>query len=240
MHLLEIIGFNIEACLKAQHAGASRIELCANPAGGGTTPSYAFIKAAADLLEIPFFVMIRPREGDFLYSDAEFAIMMTDIQQCKQLGCEGIVTGILKNDATVDTDRMSVITKEGGMSVTFHRAFDRVKNRSEALEDLIRLGCKRVLTSGGKVTALAGLQEIRSLIDQARNRIIVMPGSGIRASNITEIAKISGAKEFHSSAVFKNKGKMLFSATGMEEDLSYADVDEKEISLMLNELREFK
>ena len=238
MHLLEIIGFNIEACLKAQHAGASRIELCANPAGGGTTPSYALIKAAADLLKIPFFVMIRPREGDFLYSDAEFRLMMTDIQQCKELGCEGIVTGILKKDGRVDTDRMAVITKEAEMAVTFHRAFDRVRNRFEALEDLIKLGCRRVLTSGGKVTAHAGLQEIRSLVEQARNRIIVMPGSGIRASNITEIASVSGAKEFHSSAMFKNRGEMIFSSASMDEDLSYADVDEKEISLMLNKLRE--
>ena len=196
---LEVIGFNIESCQLAQAAGADRIELCDNPADGGTTPSYGFIKAAREKLHIALFPIIRPRGGDFLYSDDEFKIMKTDVKLCKQLGCDGVVIGMLNADGTVDKKRCSqLIELAYPLGVTFHRAFDRVNDASKALEDIIEIGCERILTSGLKPTAPEGIDIITALIKQADERIIIMPGSGVRSDNIIELAKKSGAIEFHS------------------------------------------
>ena len=128
-YILETIAFNIQSCILAQAAGANRIELCDNPGEGGTTPSYGFIRAARKILKIDLFPIIRPRGGDFLYNDEEFEMMKTDIQICKNLGCDGVVFGILKEDATVDVERCKILVQLAyPMSATFHRAFDRVIN----------------------------------------------------------------------------------------------------------------
>lgn len=231
---LEIIGFNIESCIKAQQSGAHRIELCDNPVDGGTTPSYGFIKAARQQLNIDLYPIIRPRGGDFLYSDEEFDIMRTDIKISKQLGCDGIVIGILNADGTVDKKRCSWLVELAyPMGVTFHRAFDRTTDACKALEDIIDIGCERILTSGQLPTALDGAERISKLISQADERIIIMPGSGIRSDNIIEIAKKTNAVEFHTSARIAIDSKMKYSNKAMNEDLRSVSVDEEEVKKII-------
>ncbi|MEP7164177.1 MAG: copper homeostasis protein CutC [Ferruginibacter sp.] len=234
---LEVIGFNIESCIAAQLAGADRIELCDNPGDGGTTPSYGFIKAATQELHIDLFPIIRPRGGDFLYSDDEFEIMKTDVEVCKQLGCEGIVIGMLKSDGTVDKERCSILAElVYPLSITFHRAFDRTVDPVKAMEDIIEIGCERILTSGQKQNALDGADLIKKLIEQSNNRIIIMPGSGVRSDNIAELAKRTGAREFHTSARIFADSKMKYINQQMNEALRSVSVDENEIKKIIKAL----
>jgi copper homeostasis protein len=222
---LEVIGFTIEGCLIAQNAGAHRIELCDSPADGGTTASYGFIKAAREKLQIELFPIIRPRGGDFFYSDDEFEIMKIDVQLCKELGCDGVVIGMLTKDGRVDKKRCSTLVNLAyPLGVTFHRAFDRTEDPFEALEDIIEIGCERILTSGQKQNALEGAALIKQLINKADDRIIIMPGSGVRSENIVQIAETTGAVEFHSSARIQLENKI--------------SVEENEIKMMLTSLRE--
>ena len=235
---LELIGFNIESCILAQAAGADRIELCDNPGDGGTTPSYGFIKAAREKLQIDLFPIIRPRGGDFLYSDEEFQIMKEDIRICKQLGCDGVVIGLLNADGTVDKKRTaSLVELAYPLGVTFHRAFDRVNDASQALEDIIETGCERILTSGLQPTALEGAAQIAALIKQADERMIIMPGSGVRSDNIIELAKKTGATEFHSSARMNTASKMAYTNEAMKESLRSVIVDELEVKNIIANLK---
>ncbi|MBI3719354.1 MAG: copper homeostasis protein CutC [Sphingobacteriales bacterium] len=234
---LEVIGFTIESCIAAQQAGAHRIELCDNPAEGGTTPSYGFIKAAREKLQIDLYTMIRPRGGDFLYSDDEFEMMCEDVKVCKSLMCDGVVFGILNADGTVDRKRNAKLLELAyPMGVTFHRAFDRTNNAFEALETLIDLGFERVLTSGQRPTVTEGKELLKALVEKADERIIVMPGSGIRSNNIKEIAAITGASEFHSSARKQIESKMNYLNTEMNEQLTSVIADGEEIKRLLAEL----
>lgn len=220
---LEVIAFTIEGCIIAQNAGAHRIELCDNPGEGGTTASYGFIKAARERLRIELFPIIRPRGGDFFYSDDEFKIMKRDVKVCKDSGCEGVVTGILTRDGKVDKERCSeLISYAYPLGVTFHRAFDRTVNPFEALEDIIEIGCERILTSGKKANALEGADMIKQLIEKADDRIIIMPGAGVKSDNILDIAKTTTAVEFHSSARIQLDNKI--------------SVDDKEIRKMIDKL----
>jgi copper homeostasis protein len=238
---LEIIGFNIESCMAAQEAGANRIELCAGPGEGGTTPSYAFIKAAREKLHIDLYVMIRPRGGDFLYSDNDFEIMKNDAAICKQLGCDGIVTGILTKDGKVDKKRCKeLIEIVYPLEATFHRAFDRVADSFEALEDIIELGFERILTSGLKPKAIESTELLSQLIKQSNGRIIIMPGSGVTAENIVSIAESTGATEFHSSAGFSEESKMEYINSQMNESLNHVLVNKEEVKKMVDLLKEFK
>jgi copper homeostasis protein len=238
--ILEVIGFNIESCSLAQVAGAHRIELCDNTGEGGTTPSYGFIKAARKNLQIDLFPIIRPRGGDFLYTDAEFEVMKTDIKICKELECDGVVIGMLNADGTVDKKRCSQLVELAyPLGVTFHRAFDRVNNPSQALEDIIEIGCERILTSGLQPTALDAAELIASLIKQADERIIIMPGSGVRSDNIIELAKKTGAKEFHSSARINIASKMEYTNAAMKEKLQSVSVDVEEIKKMAALISQF-
>lgn len=215
---LEIIGFTIEGCEIAQQAGANRIELCDNAADGGTTASYGFIKAAREKLQIELFPIIRPRGGDFFYSDDEFEIMKTDVKLCKELGCDGVVIGMLTKEKRVDKRRCEVLVNLAyPLSVTFHRAFDRTADPFEALEDIIEIGCERILTSGQKPTALEGADLIKKLIIKAEDKIIIMPGSGVRSDNILQIAESTGANEFHSSAKKEIEGKISVDKEQVEE-----------------------
>jgi copper homeostasis protein len=230
---LEIIGFNIESCIAAQEADANRIELCAGPGEGGTTPSYAFIKAAREILYIDLYVMIRPRGGDFLYSYEEFKIMKKDVQVCKEFGCDGIVTGILTADGKVDKNRCKeLIDLAYPLEATFHRAFDRVKEPLEALEDIIDLGFERVLTSGLKPKTVESTSLLAELIKMADERIITMPGSGVNSENIISIAKSTGAKEFHSSATISKESRMKYINPEMKESLTYVCVNKDEVKKM--------
>lgn len=237
---LEIIGFNIESCITAQDAGANRIELCANPAEGGTTPSYAFIKAARKKLHIDLYPIIRPRGGDFLYSDDDFEIMKKDIAICKENGCNGISTGILNKEGKVDKKRCrQLIDLAYPMEATFHRAFDRVNDPLEALEDIISLGFERILTSGLKPKAFEGADLLSQLIKQADERIIIMPGSGVNSQNIISMAETTGATEFHSSASISIKSKMEFVNDAMNETLDYIAASKEEVIKMATLLREY-
>jgi copper homeostasis protein len=227
---LEIIAFNVESCQIAQASGATRIELCDNPGDGGTTPSYGFVKAARQQLQIELYAMVRPRGGDFFYSDEEFEIMKTDVLMHKQLGCDGVVIGMLNKDGSVDTIRCKQLVQLAyPMSVTFQRAFDRVNDPFKALETIIEMGCQRILTSGLVPNCLDGAPLIAQLIKKADERIIIMPGSGLRSTNVIEVAKITGATEFHTSArVFVNT-QMDFVVAAMQEDLQQVTVDGEEV-----------
>ena len=235
---LEVIAFNIESCIAIQNCGAHRIELCDNPADGGTTPSYGFIKAAREKTSIALYSIIRPRGGDFFYSDDEFEIMKTDVKLCKKIGCDAVVIGLLNQDGTVDKKRCrQLVDLAYPLEVTFHRAFDRVVDAFQALEDVIDVGCGRILTSGLQPNAVDGIDTIAALIKQADDRIIIMPGSGVRSSNIIEIAEKTGAVEFHTSARMMVESKMNFNSPAMKENLKSVSVNEAEIKLTLQALQ---
>lgn len=237
---LEIIGFNIESCIAAQIAGAHRIELCDNPSEGGTTPSYGFIKEAREKLSIELYVMIRPRGGDFLYSDEEFAIMKADIDICKQLGCDGVVLGLLKKDGNIDKIRCKeLVVQAYPLGVTFHRAFDRTIDPFSALEDIIEIGCERILTSGQQPKAVDGITIIKDLIAKADGRIIIMPGSGVNAGNIISLAEKTSATEFHSSASIYEESKMEYQNLSLNENQKHINVNKEEIKKMTILLKKF-
>lgn len=210
---LEVCANSAVSAVAAQDGGAVRVELCENLLEGGTTPSPAQISLARKLLNIKLYVLIRPRGGDFLYSDTELEIMKQDIQYCVQAGCDGVVIGILNADGTVDKPRCTElikIAKSKGLGVTFHRAFDMCSDMNQALEDIIELGCERILTSGGRSTAVEGVNVIAHLIEKAAGRISIMPGAGVNETTVADIAHFSGATEVHSSARKDIKSAMTF------------------------------
>ncbi|MFZ1527236.1 MAG: copper homeostasis protein CutC [Ferruginibacter sp.] len=235
--LLEIIAFNIESCKIIEAAGAHRVELCDNAGEGGTTPSFGFIKAARSAVSISLFPIIRPRGGDFYYSNDEFEMMKTDIAVCKKLGCDGVVFGLLNTDGTVDKKRTAKLVQLAyPMSVTFHRAFDRVNDMASALEDVIDCGCERILTSGLYPVAEEGLKNLAVLVKLAAGRIIIMPGSGLRYGNIKKVAEATGATEFHSSARITIPTKMEYNNGAMKEKPDQIMVDAQEVKMMLRQL----
>ena len=198
---LEICVYSIESALEAEAGGADRVELCDNPPQGGTTPSYGAILLAKRALKAQLHVIVRPRGGDFLYTDAEFEVMKNDFDVCKTLGVHGVVIGLLLPDGSVDKTRTrELVVRARPMSVTFHRAFDMTADPKQALEDIVETGCARVLTSGQAPTAMEGRELIATLVEQAVKRIIVMPGVAIRESNIAELMRSTGATEFHTAA----------------------------------------
>lgn len=199
--LLEVAANSLASALAAQEGGAARVELCSALELGGLTPSHAVIGMVRERLHIPLYVLIRPRPGDFLYTDDECEAMRRDIEHCAALGYDGVVIGVLDADGAIDTQRCrTLIAAAGKLGVTFHRAFDLVRDPSRALEDVMALGCERVLTSGGQASALEGAGLIRTLIEQAAGRIAIMPGAGVTASNVAALAAATGAREFHASA----------------------------------------
>ena len=218
-YLIEIATSDFLTTKSAVDGGADRIELCANLAEGGTTPSYAHIKKCREAFSISLFPIIRPRGGDFLYTKDEFEIMKNDIKLCKELGCEGIVIGLLNMDGTIDVTRTSeLIELAYPLEVTFHRAFDRCKDPFAALEELVEIGCQRILTSGQEPSVGSGQSAVNSksvdliaeLNAKADDRIIIMPGSGVRKDNIKILAEKTGCTEFHSSLRGKSKSPMQF------------------------------
>lgn len=196
--IVEVCVDSVESAMAAQAGGADRVELCDNLVEGGTTPSVGAMELARQNLTIAVNVMIRPRGGDFCYSDVEFQVMRIDVQAAKQSGVDGIVIGILKPDGEIDKERTrELLELARPMSVTFHRAFDMTRDPYEALQDLIELGVNRVLTSGQENSVLEGLDLIADLVQEARGRIIVMPGGGITERNIKKIIATSQAREAH-------------------------------------------
>lgn len=213
---LEICVDSIESAINAQSAGADRVELCDNLTEGGTTPSYGMIISARKNLSIGLHVIIRPRGGDFLYSAQEFEIMIKDIEICRQSGVDGVVIGLLNSDGTIDVKRTKYLVESAApMAVTFHRAFDVCSDPEKGLEDIILTGASRILTSGQKNLVPEGAVLIRRLVNMAGDRIIIMPGSGIDESNIAEMARVTGAKEFHLTGRKVVESRMLFRREGI-------------------------
>lgn len=211
MTALEVCANSFTSALAAQQGGAIRVELCENMAEGGTTPSYATIKLAKERLQLAIWPIIRPRGGDFLYTDDEFELMKIDIQVCKELGCDGVVFGILSANGEMDKERCKLLVDLAHpMPAAFHRAFDMCNELNKSLADLIDLGFVRVLTSGGADNAYNGIKTIAKLVALANNRIEIMPGTGINPQNIAYIKEKTGAKVFHASARVKVASKMEY------------------------------
>jgi copper homeostasis protein len=210
-YVIEIATSDFTTTQSAVEGGADRIELCANLAEGGTTPSYGQLKKCREAFTIFLYTIIRPRGGDFLYTDEEFEIMLKDVTFCKELICDGIVTGLLNADGTIDINRTAKLAEAAyPLGVTFHRAFDRCRDPFEALEQLIEIGCERILTSGQQPAAPDGVELIAQLNKAADERIIIMPGSGVRKENIKMLAEKTGCTEFHSSLRGKANSRMEF------------------------------
>jgi len=229
--IIEIATSDFTSSFAATRGGADRIELCDNLGEGGTTQSYSTIKQCRGKLDIQLFPIIRPRGGDFLYTNDEYEIMFNDVRVCKELNCDGVVIGLLKADGTVDVERSArLIELAYPMEVTFHRAFDRCVDPLAALEELIQVGCNRVLTSGQRPTVMEGIELIEKLVKAADERIIIMPGSGVRKENISEIASRTGARELHSSLRTKVRSKMEYRHPSFgEESYEYYSVLEEAV-----------
>jgi copper homeostasis protein len=223
---IEICTDNVESAIEAQKAGADRIELCNNLPEGGTTPGCGLIRSARENLTIGLHVIIRPRGGDFFYSALEYDIMKREIYACGECGVDGVVIGILEPGGEIDIERTArLIEFARPMSVTFHRAFDMCIDPVKGLEAVIDSGADRLLTSGQRNTADEGRLLIKDLIEQAGDRIIIMPGSGINESNIVNFARVTGAKEFHftgrkiieSEMAFRRENISMGASNGMSE-----------------------
>jgi len=223
--ILEVCAYNIRSCFVADKGGAGRIELCADPLQGGTTPSYGLIQYALAHISIPVYPMIRPRGGNFVFDADELAIMKKDILTCRELGCPGIATGVQLPGGRINVEQLKQITEWAyPMSVTCHKVFDGAPDAFEALEDVIAAGCARILTSGLQKTALAGANLLSQLVAQAAGRIIIMPGGGVRSSHLAQLVAETGAKEFHSSALTEKATNHI--------------ADEQEVRMMANGLNE--
>jgi copper homeostasis protein len=231
--ILEIAVFNIQSAIAAANAGADRLELCENPFDGGTTPSFGFLKKVKEKVNIPVFPIIRPHGGDFQYTLDEFEVMIEEILLCKSLGFEGVVIGLLNNDGSIDEKRTAALVALAyPMQVTFHRAFDRCKDPLTAMETIIECGCHRILTSGQFPNVMDGKELVRELVEKADDRIIILPGSGVRSNNIKELIEYTGAKEAHSSARKVFASTMAHVNASMQEELFNTGVDVEEIAKM--------
>lgn len=234
-----INGYQLEICanssysaLQAQLAGASRVELCQSLELGGTTASYGQIRLSRQNLTIGIHALIRPRTGDFVYSKEEFDEMKEDIRFCKEVGCDGVVFGLLHTDGGIDLPRNAeLVALARPMKVVFHRAFDRCNDPKNCLEDVIRLGFDRILTSGLQLTAVEGKSMLKELVDQAAGRIEIMPGAGVTESNIIELLTYTGARSIHSSAKVNKCSQMSYNqlpAMGMNEQTLHTSKEKVE------------
>ncbi len=234
---IEIVVYNIESALKAQEGGADRIELCDNPGEGGTTPSFGTIESVRQNMNLDVFVMIRPRGGDFHYSNYEFHCMKRDIDQCQKISADGVVFGILNVDGTLDKKRCKeLIDRARPMKVTCHRAFDMTSDPFKTLEDCIEVGFDRILTSGHQLTAAKGIDLIAELVKKANGRIAIMPGSGVNEEVVEKIVSTTHVKDIHFSAVAYRESAMQYrnlAIAGMGSDegaeFKYRTVDPERV-----------
>lgn len=211
MSILEVCAFHIESCIIAEAQGAARVELCDNPIEGGTTPSYGTIKQTREKISIKLYPILRPRSGNYFYTNDEFEILKHDIKICRELDCDGISVGIQTIDAEIDKERFKQIVELAGpMGVTCNRVFDCAPDPFKALEDIIECGCERILTSGQKSAAPDAGDLLGQLVKAAGDRIIIMPGAGVKSSNIAKLKAESGATEFHSSARIIKENPVTF------------------------------
>lgn len=197
---LEICVESVDQAISAERGGAHRLELCSDLASGGITPSAGLMRVARQNLPIPIHVLIRPRAGDFVYSDREFEVMQRDIEIAKELGMNGVVLGILDSKFQVDVKRTTQLIKLAHpLPVTFHRAFDLCPDKSSALQAVIQSGSTRLLTSGGNAGAIEGLASLARLVDAAGDRLVIMPAGGIHAENVSRVLQETAAREIHAS-----------------------------------------
>jgi copper homeostasis protein len=228
--IFEVCAFNIQCAIIADKAGAARVELCDNPVEGGTTPSYGAIKQTREAISILLYPIIRPRAGNYFYDDYEFAIMKNDIAICKELGCNGISVGVQTINGKIDTERLKqIVDLAYPMGVTCNRAFDVAPDPCEALEDLVSIGCERVLTSGLKSAASDAAELLQQLVQQAAGRIVVMPGAGINSGNIAKLMSETGAREFHGSARKIQGNRVTFSNPAVLDFGNVYVTDEAEV-----------
>jgi copper homeostasis protein len=246
--ILEICCFNLSSVIVAAGAGADRIELCMDPGDGGTTPSYGLIRAAREATRqaraagpstaahggpVRLYPIIRPRGGDFFYDKNDYAQMLLDIAVCRELECDGVVIGGLTQDGHVEKEQCARLVEAAGpLGVTFHRAFDRVADPLVALEDVISIGCERILTSGLRPTAPEGATRIGELVERAGDRIRIMPGSGVRAENVVALQAATRAREFHTSARVAMPSLMQYVNPLMQEQLTLVAVHPDEVRQM--------
>lgn len=236
----ELCSYSIEACYTAARLGVDRVEICASPAEGGVTPSMGLIKRACEIPDIETSVMIRPRGGDFLYTDEEFELMKRDINYAREAGATGVVLGILTEDGRVDVERTRLLVEEAQeMDITFHRAIDMTRDYLQAVEDVISTGCTRILTSGGYNKAIDGAANIGRAVAVAAGRIEIMAGSGVTATNALQLA-MTGVDALHFSAKKMMPGRMTYrnpliamgGDTSMDE-YALRGVDEKEVKSII-------
>lgn len=243
MAILEICAGSVESAIAARDGGAARIELCAALEIGGTTPSAGLIAEARKIEGIVLNVIIRPRGGDFLYNEHEAACMEQDIRTCRQLGADGVVIGALTAEGDIDTALCKrLIDAADGMSITFHRAFDMCRDPKRALEELIAIGCDRVLTSGQAATAEAGLPLLKELVQQAAGRISIMPGCGVNSGNAARILQATAAVEIHASARKSVGSGMQFRHSGVSmgtpgsDEYARKETDANEVELIVRSI----
>lgn len=214
--ILEVCAGDIDSVIAAAAGGASRVELCSALGEGGVTPSIGFIRSALKVPGIKVHVLIRPRGGDFLYTPEEVDCMVDDIVAAREAGVQGVVIGALTPEGDIDVDACrKMVAAAAGISVTFHRAFDLCRDPRKALEDIITLGCDRILTSGQAQTALEGKQKLAELVRQANGRIIILAGAGVSQHNAAEILSASGTNEIHASARASVPSKMEYRHCGV-------------------------
>lgn len=237
----ELCAYSVDACRVAARLGVDRVELCASPAEGGVTPSLATIERVAAIPNLDLSVMIRPRGGDFLYSDEEFQTMLQDIAYARKAGATGVVFGILTADGKVDVERTRALVEASkGMETTFHRAVDMTEDYAQAVEDVIATGCTRILTSGGYDKAIDGIDNIRRAVELSRGRIEIMAGSGVVAKNAEEL-KGAGVDALHFSAKKMVVGGMEYrnprismGGSSAVDEFALRVVDETEVTEILN------
>ncbi|PFG46271.1 copper homeostasis protein [Vibrio sp. ES.051] len=224
---IEVCIDNIESLHYAIASGATRIELCSSLALGGLTPSYGFMQQAAKLSTVPIYAMIRPRQGDFLYREEEIDMMRWDIEAAHQAGLDGVVLGVLSQEGDIHipfSKALCEFAQELGLGVTFHRAFDQCRNAQSALEEIISLGCERILTSGLAPSALQGIDELQALVSQAQGRIAIMAGAGVNANNVRALVDTTQVPEIHLSGKMTRPSKMNFVAE--QSKMGATDVDD--------------
>lgn len=235
--IFEVCAFNIQSAVIAERAGAARVELCDNPIEGGTTPSYGTIKATREKISILLYPILRPRSGNYYYNQDEYDIIRHDIQICRELGCDGISVGAQTIDSEIDTEMLKRIVEWAGpMGVTCNRAFDCAPDPFKALEDIISCGCERILTSGQKSAAPDAGELLGQLVQQAGDRIIIMPGAGIKSSNIRQLMNESGAKEFHGSARIIAPNPVTYINKEVSDYGNLYIADEEEVRAIVSEL----
>lgn len=241
--VLEVCAGSVQSAIAARDGGATRVELCAALEVGGVTPSAGLMREVRKVEGIAMHVLIRPRGGDFLYDESETDCMVEDIITARECGADGVVIGALTADGDIDTAVCRrLVEAAGDMNITFHRAFDMCRNPMQALEDIIALGCNRILTSGQAASALAGTELLKELVEAAGDRLKIMPGCGVNAQNAATILDACGAVEIHASARKSIGSGMRFRHSGVSmgnpdsDEFARKETDEQEVRAIVNSI----